>query len=63
MNDIRCGSCGRKLGEGVYSLLNIKCPRCGALNCLRAASPTQERHRVPLTEANNGNPNRALDRR
>jgi len=30
--DIRCGHCQRKLGEGHYSQLAIKCPRCGTLN-------------------------------
>ncbi|PRC90972.1 Com family DNA-binding transcriptional regulator [Solimicrobium silvestre] len=36
MLDIRCGSCSRKLGEGEYITLSIKCPRCGTLNHLRA---------------------------
>ncbi|MDR8025575.1 Com family DNA-binding transcriptional regulator [Burkholderia cenocepacia] len=39
MQDIRCGSCNRKLGAGEYVRLNIKCPRCGAMNILRATSP------------------------
>lgn len=29
MQDIRCGSCNRKLGAGEYVRLTIKCPRCG----------------------------------
>lgn len=37
--DIRCGACGRKLGEGAYQVLSIKCPRCGTINHLRAESP------------------------
>ncbi|WP_395026608.1 Com family DNA-binding transcriptional regulator [Comamonas odontotermitis] len=63
MDDIRCGSCGRKLGEGIYTHLSIKCPRCGVLNNLRAVSPTSERPGVPFVENNNGKPYRALDRR
>ncbi|WP_082793029.1 Com family DNA-binding transcriptional regulator [Collimonas pratensis] len=39
MQDIRCGSCSRKLGEGEYITLSIKCPRCGTLNHLRATRP------------------------
>ena len=45
-NDIRCGACGRKLAEGQYLLLSIKCPRCGTVNHLRAARPAPERHRA-----------------
>ncbi|WP_081430534.1 Com family DNA-binding transcriptional regulator [Polaromonas sp. JS666] len=36
LEEIRCGSCQRKLGAGCYTRLEIKCPRCGALNILRA---------------------------
>ncbi|WP_143714421.1 Com family DNA-binding transcriptional regulator [Laribacter hongkongensis] len=36
---IRCGACHRKLGEGHYRVLVIKCPRCGALNHMKAAEP------------------------
>lgn len=45
-NEIRCGACRRKLGEGEYTRLTIKCPRCGVLNqflSALSASPT-ERH-------------------
>lgn len=45
--DIRCGTCPRKLGVGKYTRLQIKCPRCGTLNHLRAASLPPERHRAP----------------
>lgn len=45
---IRCGACHRKLGEGQYLTLVIKCPRCGALNHLKADEPLSphatERH-------------------
>jgi phage FluMu protein Com len=50
VSDIRCGQCQRKLCVGIYISLDIKCPRCGALNLLRASaadhsspSPTLER--------------------
>ncbi|WP_329956083.1 Com family DNA-binding transcriptional regulator [Collimonas silvisoli] len=47
MQDIRCGSCSRKLGQGEYITLSIKCPRCGTLNHLRAKRPDPERLRAP----------------
>lgn len=43
MNEIRCGECRRKLGEGEYTRLTIKCPRCGVMNQLSAASATPAR--------------------
>lgn len=36
MNEIRCASCNKKLAMADYKRLEIKCPRCGALNLLRA---------------------------
>ncbi|MFV0600238.1 MAG: Com family DNA-binding transcriptional regulator [Brachymonas sp.] len=30
--DIRCSQCGRKLAEGLFVRLSIKCPRCLAIN-------------------------------
>lgn len=47
MEVIRCGNCRKKLAEGTYTALAIKCPRCGALNQLRASSPPQERPGAP----------------
>jgi len=47
MRDIRCGNCNKKLGAGEYTRLNIKCPRCKALNQLSAGSADPEHHRVP----------------
>lgn len=47
MEEIRCSRCNRKLAEAEYTCINIKCPRCGAYNHLRASSPRQhapERH-------------------
>ena len=47
LDEIRCGTCSKKLGEGKYRELEIKCPRCGTLNYLRAApSPSPERPRA-----------------
>ncbi|WP_083844247.1 Com family DNA-binding transcriptional regulator [Pseudogulbenkiania sp. NH8B] len=46
LDDIRCGHCARKLAEGRYIELSIKCPRCGTINHLRAASPSPARPRA-----------------
>ncbi|MFJ2990921.1 Com family DNA-binding transcriptional regulator [Collimonas sp. NPDC087041] len=54
MQDIRCGNCSKKLGEGEYIALAMKCPRCGTLNHLRAESSEPERHRVPVIGAAHG---------
>ncbi|MEX8193628.1 Com family DNA-binding transcriptional regulator [Comamonas guangdongensis] len=62
MNEIRCGNCRKKLGEGVYQRLNIKCPRCGAFNQLSASSATSEPPRGPTAEPHD-QPHRPLDRR
>jgi phage FluMu protein Com len=58
LEEIRCGSCVRKLGVGTYTRLEIKCPRCGTLNVLRASaadrsspSPIPERPRASSTFA------------
>ncbi|MFZ6644430.1 Com family DNA-binding transcriptional regulator [Undibacterium sp. TJN25] len=50
MRDIRCGRCNKKLAEGFYLCLTIKCSRCGTLNQLRAESPTSERQERPKQE-------------
>ncbi|WP_415798283.1 Com family DNA-binding transcriptional regulator [Comamonas aquatilis] len=62
MDEIRCGNCRKKLGEGVFQRLNIKCPRCGAFNQLSAKSAELEPQRGPKAEIND-KPNRPLDRR
>jgi phage FluMu protein Com len=36
---IRCGKCNKKLAEAEFSRLSIKCPRCGAMNHLKAIEP------------------------
>lgn len=40
--DIRCGHCGKLLARGIAITLHIRCPRCGADNYMRAASPNLE---------------------
>ncbi|CAN7438703.1 Com family DNA-binding transcriptional regulator [Acidovorax sp. LjRoot118] len=63
MTEIRCGECRKKLGEGEYTVLTIKCPRCGAVNTLRAMSPPPERHRAPNGPSHGPQPHHSLDRR
>ncbi|MHC3433646.1 Com family DNA-binding transcriptional regulator [Delftia lacustris] len=53
MQEIRCGSCSRKLGTGTYICLTIKCPRCGTLNHLMATSHEPERPGAPSIEEMN----------
>jgi phage FluMu protein Com len=48
MRDIRCGKCRKKLAEGLFSTLNIKCPRCGAFNQMSATRAQSERHGTPF---------------
>ncbi|MGI0658080.1 Com family DNA-binding transcriptional regulator [Pseudomonas aeruginosa] len=50
MTEIRCAACSRKLGEGEFTRLVIKCPRCRALNVLKAESLPPERHRASSPE-------------
>ncbi len=42
MEQIRCGQCARKLAEGIYTKLSIKCPRCKTLNQFNHASRTPD---------------------
>ncbi|WP_084153758.1 Com family DNA-binding transcriptional regulator [Simplicispira psychrophila] len=63
MEEIRCGACARKLGEGVYTQLTIKCPRCGVMNSLRAQSPTPERHGASNAIGAHHGTHHSLDRR
>ncbi|KAB8037403.1 Com family DNA-binding transcriptional regulator [Janthinobacterium aquaticum] len=63
MQDIRCGNCHKKLGMGEYTRLSIKCPRCGTLNDMRAASPAPERPGAPSESINAEHSNCLLDGR
>lgn len=44
MEEIRCGSCGRKLGTGTFTELHIKCGRCKAMNILRVSNSLSAHH-------------------
>jgi len=50
MQEIRCGNCNRLLAKGEALNLSIKCPKCGTLNHVRAASPKREGRRAPGKE-------------
>lgn len=39
MEVVRCCKCNKKLAEADYIRLAIKCPRCGAINVLKAVEP------------------------
>ncbi|MBX9868289.1 MAG: Com family DNA-binding transcriptional regulator [Burkholderiaceae bacterium] len=52
MQEIRCGKCHKKLAEGEYRQLCIKCHRCKTMNHLSASSDELERQGASL-EANN----------
>ncbi|MBI3714214.1 MAG: Com family DNA-binding transcriptional regulator [Burkholderiales bacterium] len=43
MQEIRCGNCRKKLAEGIFTRLNMKCPRCRVMNQLSAESAPSER--------------------
>ncbi|WP_081986698.1 Com family DNA-binding transcriptional regulator [Chitinibacter sp. ZOR0017] len=61
INSIRCGQCDRKLAEGRYLELSIKCPRCGNLNQYQSIS---ERHRAPNQGKHDGSvPHHSVARR
>jgi phage FluMu protein Com len=41
MQEIRCGQCNKKLAEGVFSRLSIKCSRCHTINHFEGHAPQQ----------------------
>jgi phage FluMu protein Com len=47
MREVRCGNCRKKLFEGSFSEIDIKCPRCGTMHKLRTQSPEPEGRRAP----------------
>lgn len=53
MQEIRCGSCNRKLGVGEYTRLTIKCPRCGCMNVMKAERLQSASLGAPDTEGAN----------
>jgi phage FluMu protein Com len=46
---IRCHHCNKKLAEADYRRLAIKCPRCGAMNHLKAVEPPDRARREERT--------------
>ncbi len=49
METIRCGSCRKLLAKALFTQIEIKCPRCGTYNSLRAGSSSSpERPRASL---------------
>ncbi|WP_150497158.1 zinc finger domain-containing protein [Roseibium aquae] len=56
MEEIRCGGCRKLLmkaaARAILGAIDIKCPRCGTMNCLRPAAavpvkPAQDRLERP----------------
>ncbi|MEA9576924.1 Com family DNA-binding transcriptional regulator [Xanthomonas campestris] len=44
LKNLRCGECARLLCKaGAFDEIQIKCPRCGTLNHLKAESLTSDR--------------------
>lgn len=48
MKEIRCAQCARKLAEGEFVRMVIKCPRCGAMNFLKVTEPLTSAARPQL---------------
>jgi phage FluMu protein Com len=46
MQEIRC-NCGRLLAKAIYISIEIKCPRCKALNYMKVTEPHTQAPRVP----------------
>ncbi|MCC7632593.1 Com family DNA-binding transcriptional regulator [Stenotrophomonas rhizophila] len=67
MKNLRCGDCAKLLGKagGTYEI-QIKCPRCGVLNHMKAESlSTDRRERHPeegSTDEERTDPRRCADR-
>lgn len=54
-HDIRCGQCGRKMAEGTYIVLSIKCPCCRAINHYRASTRTPHASERPTHHQEDAN--------
>lgn len=52
MKEVRCSKCNKKLAEADFRQLAIKCPRCGAMNVLKAIEP-----RIGAQSAQKARPN------
>lgn len=54
LNPMRCGGCERLLAKiGPRAEIQIKCPRCGTLNHLKAESLPADRHERPFKAVEN----------
>ncbi|WP_418648934.1 Com family DNA-binding transcriptional regulator [Thauera butanivorans] len=67
---MRCSSCRRLLGRGQYQKVEIKCPRCGAINLFfhnqKAVEPPSSATRSPNSgdfDHAHPRPHHPLDRR
>ncbi|MHC9012568.1 Com family DNA-binding transcriptional regulator [Stenotrophomonas rhizophila] len=66
MKNLRCGDCAKLLAkaDGVYEI-QIKCPRCGVLNHMKAESLPSDRRERPQegsTHEERIDPRRCADR-
>ncbi|MFN3987573.1 MAG: Com family DNA-binding transcriptional regulator [Rhodocyclaceae bacterium] len=66
MDEIRCGNCRKLLARGTAIALQIKCPRCRALNVFnnpKATEPPCRATRSPGGKQSDSRPNHSVDRR
>lgn len=63
MQEIRCCNCCKKLAEGDYLRLDIKCPRCKVVNRLSVMNTELERQGASIRTGKNDKSNRSLDGR
>jgi phage FluMu protein Com len=52
--EFRCTQCNKLLARGEALALDIKCPRCGAVNRLRTRSPYHESQEPQERRRDNG---------
>ncbi|NDV27703.1 Com family DNA-binding transcriptional regulator [Desulfovibrio sp. JC010] len=50
--EIRCGQCDKLLAKGHATDIEIKCPRCGTYNHMRATSTNQQAGELPRRDSN-----------
>ncbi|MBQ0714188.1 MAG: Com family DNA-binding transcriptional regulator [Paraperlucidibaca sp.] len=64
LNDVRCGSCSRLLAKASrFDEIQIKCPRCGTLNNLKAMSLLAAPMSATSQEQHHGPTHHPVDRR
>ncbi|WP_353851278.1 Com family DNA-binding transcriptional regulator [Acinetobacter sp.] len=54
MQLINCRSCGRLLGKGIYTTLEIKCPRCKTINLLSISNAPLDCRERQISGLSNG---------